>query len=210
VLKLWHVESGEITQLTQPVLEDTMPAFDPQGRYLYFLSQRIFNPMYDALHFELSFPRGQKPYLITLRKELESPFIPKPPSEEALEEKESKDQPEKDADTTADGQPDEKDQTKLAEEAEEKAPPKIQIDLENIQERIIAFPVQEGLYRRILGTQDGKVLYSRYPPHGALEQVTDLEALQLDGSVLCYNFEEQKEETLYTDVSNFNYPPMVG
>ncbi len=78
VIKLWQSESGAITQLTQPMLNDTAPAFDPHGEYLYFLSQRTFNPVYDALHFELSFLRGEKPYLITLRKELGSPFIPKP------------------------------------------------------------------------------------------------------------------------------------
>jgi len=50
---------------------------------LYFLSYREFDPVYDNLHFDLVFPRGVKPYLVTLRKDIPSPFIPvpKPPEE---------------------------------------------------------------------------------------------------------------------------------
>lgn len=202
VIKLWNAGSGESTQLTRPLLDDTAPAFDPQGRYLYFLSQRTFNPVYDALHFELSFPRGQKPYLITLRKDLGSPFIPKPFSEDAADER--KDQPtEKKAD-----EPPEQPMAQTPSEPEggtgKNAPPKMQIDLEGIQERILPFPLPEGRYGRILGTQDGKVLYSRYPLRGALERNTDSNAPQADGLLLAYNFEEQKEETLYSDLTWFN------
>ena len=55
--------------VTRPVLHDVAPAFDPEGRYLYFLSYREFNPVYDTLHFDLGFPWGMRPYLITLRKD---------------------------------------------------------------------------------------------------------------------------------------------
>jgi len=207
VIKLWNAESGEITQLTQPVLDDSMPAFDPQGRYLYFLSQRTFNPVYDALHFELSFPRGEKPYLITLRKDLGSPFIPKPTGDEPQDEKKSKETAEQDNETPAGSadvdQPGDQGQAKPDSEAEKKEPQKLQIDLENIQERIIAFPVPEGLYGRILGTQDGKVLYSRYPLRSALDRAPGSHAPRADGSLLSYNFEDQKEETICSDLTGF-------
>jgi tricorn protease len=55
-----------------------MPSFDPEGRYLYFLSLRDFDPVYDNLHFDLGFPFGMRPHLITLRDDLPSPFIPQP------------------------------------------------------------------------------------------------------------------------------------
>jgi tricorn protease len=158
--------------------------------------------MYDALHFELSFPRGEKPYLITLRKDLESPFIPKPPGEEPQEEKKAKEAEEQDAETPSEDQSEEQGHAKTEGEAEKKAPQKFQIDLENIQERIVAFQYRRR-YGRILGTQDGKVLYSRYPLRSALDQAWYSNAPQADGALLSYNFEEQKEETLYTDVTSF-------
>ncbi len=64
--------------VTEPVLEDVSPSFDPEGKYLYFLGYRILNPVYDNLQFDLGFPRGVKPYLITLQRDLRSPFIPEP------------------------------------------------------------------------------------------------------------------------------------
>jgi tricorn protease len=61
--------------VTKAVLSDFSPSFDPTGRYLFFLSRRIFDPVYDNLHFDLNFPYGVKPYLITLQKDLVSPFF---------------------------------------------------------------------------------------------------------------------------------------
>ena len=44
------------TLVTQPEFRDYCPAFDPEGKYLYFLSVRTFDPVYDSVQFELSFP----------------------------------------------------------------------------------------------------------------------------------------------------------
>ena len=76
ILKLCRVESGETYQITEALRRDTKPVFDPMGRYLYFLSARDFDPVQDSMHFEFSFPKGVRPYLITLRKDLRSPFQP--------------------------------------------------------------------------------------------------------------------------------------
>ena len=78
VLKLWQASTNEIFSLTQPVLRDIVPAFDPLGKYLYFLSYRHFDPVMDNMQFDLNFPQGVRPYLITLRKDLASPFVPRP------------------------------------------------------------------------------------------------------------------------------------
>ncbi len=67
--------------ITQPILHDVDPAFDPEGNYLYFLSYREFNPVYDSLQFDLGFPWGVRPYLVTLRADLPNPFIPRPGGE---------------------------------------------------------------------------------------------------------------------------------
>ena len=184
VLKLWKAETGETFQLTRPVLRDVGPAFDPQGKYLYFLSYRHFDPVYDNLHFDLNFPRGMKPFLITLQKDLPSPFIPKP-KKNGEEKKEN-------------GKKEDKEEDK----PEEKP---MQIDLDGIETRVLAFPVDEGLYGRVLGAKDGKVLYSRYPIEGSLSNSwypgTEPAA---KGTLLTYNFEEQKEETLISGISSFD------
>ncbi|MFD0473715.1 hypothetical protein ACFQ0B_39745 [Nonomuraea thailandensis] len=43
-IKLYRPETGRSAQASEPVLKDSMPAFDPLGRYLYFIGQRAFSP----------------------------------------------------------------------------------------------------------------------------------------------------------------------
>ncbi len=74
-LAIASVETGEIRAVTEPLFMDYEPSFDPDGRYLYFLSKRSLNPVYDELQFELSFRKAVRPCLITLRKDTPSPFL---------------------------------------------------------------------------------------------------------------------------------------
>jgi tricorn protease len=66
-IKLYSVADKTATLVTQPEFRDYAPAFDPTGKYLYFLSIRTFDPVYDAVQFELSFPRASRPYVIALQ-----------------------------------------------------------------------------------------------------------------------------------------------
>ncbi|HJW84296.1 MAG TPA: PDZ domain-containing protein, partial [Anaerolineae bacterium] len=194
-LKLWKAASGEIFPLTRPVLRDVAPAFDPQGRYVYFLSHRTFDPVYDNMHFDLNFPRGVKPYLITLQKELPSPFVPVPrPPGEKKDEGGKKNAEEKKP----------KDEAGQAGEAKKEAQEKpIQIDTDGIQDRVIAFPIDEGQFGRILGTKDGKVLYSTYPIEGALNQDWLSQEPVAKGTLWLYDFDEHKEEAIVSGITRF-------
>jgi len=97
------LQSSATFTITRPILRDVSPAFDPDGKYLYFLSYREFNPVYDNLHFELGFPWGMRPYLITLRADLPNPFIPFPGAEsDGEEEEEELDEEEAEADDEED------------------------------------------------------------------------------------------------------------
>ena len=56
---------------------DSEPAFTADGKYLAFMSARIFDPVYDAHFFDLSFPYGSRPYLVPLAADTPSPFAPR-------------------------------------------------------------------------------------------------------------------------------------
>ncbi|MBU6261251.1 MAG: PD40 domain-containing protein, partial [Burkholderiales bacterium] len=75
-IKLCEVASGTATLATAPEFRDYAPAFDPEGKYLYFLSLRTFDPVYDSVQFELSFPRAARPYLVALQAGGAAPFEP--------------------------------------------------------------------------------------------------------------------------------------
>jgi tricorn protease len=121
-VKLVRVDTGETAPATRPVLRDRRPAFDPRGRYLYFIGKREFDPVRDEMHFDYGFPLGSRPYAVTLRADEPAPFVPRA---EPLSTQDKDDEDE---------------------------PPTVEIDLDGIEGRVVAFPVPEGRYERVAGT----------------------------------------------------------
>ena len=59
---LYEISSNTHTQVSDPVRADLRPSWDPEGKYLYFLSFQVFDPAYDGfLHFDLGFPFACSP-----------------------------------------------------------------------------------------------------------------------------------------------------
>jgi tricorn protease len=64
-IKLCELATQACTLLTHHAgIPRLQPGFDPQGRWLYFLSLRTYDPVYDSVQFEMSFPRAARPYLV--------------------------------------------------------------------------------------------------------------------------------------------------
>ena len=213
VIKLCNLETGETHFATDPVLADFSPSFDPEGKYLYFLGKRTFNPVKDNLHFDLSFPRGVKPYAIMLRKDLPSPFIPVPkvpPGKEKEKEgngskkqqnSSEEDLPKKPEDEAKDAVKDENGEPDKEETSDEKKPSLV-IDLEGITSRVLPFPVPEGRYSKVQGIK-GKTLFLMYPIEGALPSSTDSDEPK-GGTIYYYDFETYKHDWLLDSVNSFD------
>jgi tricorn protease len=183
IVKLCRVETGETWEVTRPVLRDFGPSFDPEGKYLYFISYREFNPVYDSLHFDLGFPRGGRPFLVTLQADTPSPFVARAG---------------KPAEPKAKKPPEDQ----QAEEAPRDKP--LQIDLEGIADRLIAFPVPEGRYAQVCGIK-GKVLFSSYPIEGALNnQIFGGGPPPAKGKIDVYDLAERTSETLVEGITQFD------
>ena len=73
-----RIADNVIVEVTDGRFADTDPVFTADGLYLAFLSLRSFDPVYDAQSFDLSFPLGSRPYLVTLDARTPSPFGPLP------------------------------------------------------------------------------------------------------------------------------------
>lgn len=187
IIRLCNVDDGTRHDVTQPVLEDFAPSFDPGGRYLYFLSHRVFDPVYDNMHFDLSFPRGVRPYLVTLRSDLRSPFLPLPGQED-----EATSNSEKNGEN-GDGNG--------AEQTDAASP--LVIDLEGIERRVVAFPVPEGRYERIAGLPKEAVLFSSLPVEGSLSRNWAATWPSASAVIERYELKKQKKETFAEEVSDF-------
>ena len=77
-IRLARLADDEIADVTDGRFVDSEPVFTADGKYLAFLSTRIFDPVYDAHFFDLSFPFGSRPYLVPLAADTPSPFAPLP------------------------------------------------------------------------------------------------------------------------------------
>ena len=68
------------------------PAWDPQGNYLYFLSDREFAPQISNIEFNYATNRRPYIYAMALRKDVKHPFPPE--SDEVTVTKDEGDKPE--------------------------------------------------------------------------------------------------------------------
>ncbi|MGI9048684.1 MAG: S41 family peptidase, partial [Rubrobacteraceae bacterium] len=176
VIKLCDVDSGETHNVTEPVFWDEEPSFDPDGKYLYFLSRRDFNPVYDNLRFDLGFSKGVRPFLVTLSSDTLSPFSPR--AEVSGSDEVSDDH------------------------GEEPGEP-LRVDLENISNRVVGFPVPEGRYGRVRGIR-GKALFSSFPVEGPLDHDWfSFDDPPAKGKIEVYDFGERNHETLIEGITDF-------
>ncbi|HEU0028093.1 MAG TPA: PDZ domain-containing protein [Ktedonobacterales bacterium] len=190
-IKVARVATGETWQVTEPVRYDMAPAFDPEGKYLYFISARDFDPVQDQLLFDASFPKGMRPYLITLKRETRSPFSPLPPTPEEREKENGEDKP-------AEGEA----AAKNGADKAGGAPKPVEIDLEGITARTVRFPVPEGRYSRIAGIPGGAV-FTMTPVEGTLNESWTSLTPPSNGSLSLYRFEGARQEQLAGEISDF-------
>lgn len=199
-IRLCDVGSGEVHDATEPVLWDERPGFDPEGKYLYFVSRRDFNPVYDNLHFDLGFPKGMRPCLLTLAADEPSPFAPRP-----AETGDDDDKADNKADENGDAGDGTAENAAAGEngEAGEGGPEALRVDLEGITGRVVAFPVSEGRYGRVRGIK-GKVLFSSYPVEGSLDRDWfSTGAPPARGKVEVYDFAQRTREPLIEGITDF-------
>ncbi|BAZ37698.1 peptidase S41 [Calothrix sp. NIES-4101] len=186
-IKLCSLVDGSTYRLTEPNFWDYAPSFDPDGKFIYFLSYREFNPVYDSLYFDLSFPQGMRPCLISLQKDTRSPFIavPKPLNDKPPQEKANNLQ------ENTNSKPEDNQTSDL------------KIDFDNISRRVVGFPVPEGRYGQVIGLK-GKVLLTSFSIKGSLENGDGWSDENRNQATLyLLDFEQQKQDIVAEEVNNF-------
>jgi tricorn protease len=182
IVRIADCETGALVDATEALREDRSPAWDPEGKYLYFISARDFNPVYDALQFDLSFPHAMRPFVVTLRRDVPNPFVALPAPLHA-----------------AKGDDDDDDDDDGDDKAKKKPQP-VLIDADGLAQRILAFPVEEGNYQRVAGVK-GRAIFSRFPVLGIKPSRHDDE--EEGGALVAYDFTGQRCATLANDIDSF-------
>ena len=175
IIRVAKVKSGKVYDVTSPLRVDQSPAWDPDGKYLYFISTRDFNPVYDALQFDLSFPQASRPFVVTLRNDVPSPFVPKP-------------------------QPDPSRSRPITTRDEGKSPESkpldIEIDFDGITGRVLGFPGRRGRVPRRSSRRANACIFTRFPVSGIKPAAARTREDDGQGTLLAYDFEQQRLATI--------------
>ena len=199
-LYLYSLATAKITPVTTNFYNSNLPVFDPEGKYLYFLSDRDYNEVLGNFDFEFANPKTTRVYLATLKAGDPSPFSPLS-DETAIKKDESSSA----SDAKTDEKKKEGDKSKT--EDKEKSGDKkelakdvlkdFRIDLDGIQGRIVAIPMPPA---QIRGLAAGKsvVFYTTAPVQGLSGPIPGEEP-----QLHAYDVKERKDKVIMDDVDRF-------
>ncbi|HVP57554.1 MAG TPA: S41 family peptidase [bacterium] len=158
---IYDTGNSKITRVTDKFTNDLEPTWDPNGKYLYFLSDRTLNPFLSKRGFEAILDKMTKPYLVMLQAGQKSPFFPKEPSEQG----EEKDEEAAAGKSGKDTEEAKAEKSKEKTEGAGKQPAEVKIDLDGIMDRVVEFPVPAGQYSSLQASSD-RVFYLSGPSLG--------------------------------------------
>jgi tricorn protease len=167
-IKLYGIDSGESTTITSDRYDSYAPAWSPDGKWLYLLSDRrlvsIVGSPWGSYQPEPFLDKTTRIYHIALVKGLRSPFSAPDelhPGEDSEDDNNDKKNGEEDNGKT---KKKEKGRKNSAEEDEAEPAVEVEIDLERIEERLWPVPVEPGNYRVLVATKKALFWISRPIP----------------------------------------------
>jgi tricorn protease len=191
---LYDTKLAKLHQATSGYFTDGEPVFDPEGKYLYFTSNRAFEPVYSDFDNSWSYPNATALVAVALRPDVPSPLAPKNDEEGKKDDSAKKDEPGKDEPAKKDEKPASTDAKKADEKKDEKSAPKpVEITLDGFEARVVVLPPKPGNYGRLQATT-GKLLYRRAPRTGSGDEKNTL---------VYFDFEEREEKTVLEGIDTY-------
>ncbi len=178
-LYLFDTNSEARHQVTAGYYDDSKPVFDPDGKYLYFLSRRTFTPSYSDLDNSFIYANTTKVMAVSLRPDIPSPVAPRNDEDEF-----------------------EGNENEKGESEDEEAQP-VEIVIDGFEQRAVALPPQTGNYHT-LDAAPGRVLYWKLPftdSYGGLFRLSG--GPEAKSALVFYDVEERKEEIVLEDIDGY-------
>jgi tricorn protease len=145
---VYSLETGKSTQITDGMSDARSAVWDKNGKWLYFTASTNAGPTtawLDMSSYDHTVTRSV--YVVVLAKDLPSPLAPLSDEEKAAPK------PEAGAGGAA-----------AAEKGKKEETPKVTIDFENIDQRILALPIPEKNYVGIEAGKTGELFVAEMPP----------------------------------------------
>src|SRR5262249_37857931 len=160
---LYSLEKDKNYAITDGWFRCASPAFSGDGKYLFFVSDRDFNPLFSRTEWNHSYGDMARIYFVALSKDTPSPFKPKSDETTVKEEKPTgvvmsdRNPPISSGPQGENKGPGQVDPKKPK---EKKEPSAVKIDLDGIGDRVLSLPVPVSSYRN-LQSVDSTVYYVR-------------------------------------------------
>jgi tricorn protease len=154
-IHLYSLATRERVQATDGWFQVGGPEFSSDGKFLFFLSERSFNPTYGQTEWNHVYTDMQKIYLLTLAKEVKSPFAPKSDEVKIAGEDEKKEGKKAEGENKGGSQaPSETAKTNEVKKVT------VKVDAEGLQQRVAVLPAPASSYDHLTSVGD-KLYYVR-------------------------------------------------
>lgn len=178
---VYNIETGKNNQLTDNTFNDASTVFSRDGNYIFFASDRDYNLEFSSFEFDYLYTKATRLYALVLKADGPALVKKKVDIEPVAEAKDPE------ASVSSQNGSSKKDATKAKTDdvakPDKKEPVKVQIDFENITQRILPLPVESGNYFRLMAADGGLVYFS-------------------EGKVMMYNQEQEKAVEVLDKASN--------
>ncbi|MEM6644221.1 MAG: PDZ domain-containing protein [Bacteroidota bacterium] len=179
-IHLFSLATQKSTRLTSAFYSDYAPTFDPEGKYLFFLTNRNVRPLYSDFDNTFIYPNSTMLAAVPLRADVEHPLAPENDEVEIKKEDDEKKE-------------DKEDDKKKKESKKDESDDALKIELEDFERRVILLPVDAGNYASLEAVK-GKVVFMHYPNTGSASRSSSLEY---------YDIEDREMKTIISNVSGF-------
>ena len=164
--------------VTQGYYNDYQPYFDPDGKYLYYLTDQTMKPLYSSMQNTFIYANPTRIAAVTLTPAEASPIAPENDTVAVAKDT---------------GKAKAKSEVKKDIEKKEEKTKEVKIDFSGIENRSVLLPPEAGNYGN-LEAVSGKVIYMQYPNTGSAEKKK---------AIKYYDLSKREEKTIADGVSGY-------
>jgi tricorn protease len=189
-ISIWSAADKTARRVTSDLFNEHSPSWDPEGNYLYYLSEREYPPLISTTEFNYATNRNTFIYALVLRKDGKNPFGPESDEVQIADEKKA------DEAKPEEKKADEKKADEKKPGADKKEPKPVQIDFDGLEKRVVRVPIVAENYGGLSAVK-GHLVYVRqgsfyYGRESAIKP-----------SIVIYSVKDRKETTLVEGASNY-------
>ncbi len=182
---LYSLAENKIYQVTSGHFRDRNPVFDPDGKYLYFATDRNLQQSRSSIDQTWIYNNVTRIAAVALNSDVPSPLEPRN-DEVEIKAEEKKEESKK-----------EENGEKKNDDLDKDKSDKLKIEIQDFERRLVLLPPKAGNYGH-LNAVEGKVIMSQRPRSGSGETSSKL---------ILYDLKERKEETIIENSGSYAMAP---